>query len=207
MTVDSATRAAAQTALFVAVDELTKPSTFEGLAGPCLLDQLAEALESSSSRGGASRSRQSAPVALDVVILLAQIDRALYKGLSGTKTVPGARPALMRSWAARSGHWRANSPAYLLYAAGLAAEWLTRAKAILAAHPPTREPYGAACPHCSKVVVYVPLPEGDQRVQRSALYLDTEKVAVICRACGDIWDTDHLDFLATLLAAPPLTTA
>jgi hypothetical protein len=201
--IDSAARIAAQNALHDAVDELTFPAS---LASPCLLDQLDDALCSSSSRGGASSNRQSAPLALDVVILLSEIDRALYRGIAGrVKTLPHARATLMRRWAAQSGTWRANNPAYLVYAAGLAEQWVVRANAILAPHPPTREPYGQACPHCGTTTVFIVAPEGDQRVQRSALYLDTERVAVLCRACGDSWDTNHLDFLATLLAAPSLT--
>jgi hypothetical protein len=203
--VDSAELATVQAALLAAVAELVQPTRFEALSGPCLLDQLAEALEPSSSHGGAGRNRQSAPLALDVVILLAEIDRELYRGLVGTKTTPRARPALMRAWAARSGHWRATDPDYLLYAASSAARWLTRTSEILSVHPATREPYGAPCPHCHTTVVFVASPEGDQRVQRSALYLDTERVAVACRACGDDWPTDHLEFLATLLADQVLT--
>lgn len=202
--IDSAAKARAQKELQAAVDALTLPvnqiiEDHPPMELPCLLDQLTEAIESSSGRGGAARSRQSAPLALDVVILLAGIDRALYKGLSGTKTVVGSRPALMRTWAAQSGNWRANAPAYLVYAAGLAAQWLVRAKAILSGYSPTREPHGASCPHCGATTVFVPLPEGDVRVQRSALYLDTEQVAVICRACGDTWETGHLNFLAAVL--------
>lgn len=203
--IDSAAKAAAQKELRAAVDALTLPvdqivEDHPLVKLPCLLDQLAEATESSSSRGGAARSRQSAPLALDVVILLAQIDRVLYKGLPGTvKTTPRTRPALVRSWAAQSGNWRANAPVYLVYAAGIASQWLMTTKAILSPHPATREPYGAACPHCGATTVFVALPEGDTRVQRSALYLDTSRVAVICRACGDSWDTDHLNFLSAVL--------
>jgi hypothetical protein len=207
--IDSAARSAAQKQLHAAVDALTLPID-QALPDPdpwqtprvklpCLLDQLADATQSSSSRGGASRNRHSAPLALDVVILLAEIDRALYRGLAGTKTTPRGRPALMRAWAARSGHWRANGPAYLVYAASLATQWLDKTRAILAAHPATREPYGAPCPHCHATTVFVVSPEGDQRVQRSALYLDTEQVSVTCRACGDGWPTNHLNFLAAVL--------
>lgn len=224
----------AQTALQTAVTTLLRPSSVhidrdkgptETLRLPSLLAQLAEAAESSTSRGGAARVVYRAPASLDVLGLLGEIDRETLWGLraSGDRRAwlsTGLGPQL-RAWAALAPGWRAGTPMalrhsgraryaqnYLLDAAGRVQRWVTRTEQILSPETATFEAHARPCPRCGNRTAFVWSDELGERVQRSALFFDKPTTTVRCRAanCGSVWGADLFGFLGALLAETPHET-
>ncbi|MGH8571344.1 MAG: DUF7341 domain-containing protein, partial [Gammaproteobacteria bacterium] len=106
---------------------------------PSLLDQLEEAMESSSGRSGsAARSRQTVPVSLDVVMLLKSIDAQVLIGLRRvgySGRFDGDRAPLVRQWAASF----VRKPRWIYAAIADARRWVTRAEHILTPDSQLRE--------------------------------------------------------------------
>lgn len=145
---------------------------------PPMVEQLADAVENSRDRN-AGAGRSGSLLNLAALALLADIDAT-------TATIPGDRCRRLRAWAARSGHWRATDPAYLLDTAVKAQRWLTDAGAIL--DPELRWTHPGRCPECGTAVVHLPSPDGDATVRHPALELHRGELRVTCRACPARWE-------------------
>lgn len=169
---------------------------------PPLLDQLVEATESSSSRGGAARSRQTAPASLDVLGLLCTIDRWVAEGLRSVGyrgRLDSGRSVLVRTWASHAAQWRAVDRDYLYASVGEVRRWVTRAENILTPDPQTIETKAQPCPRCGERTAMVHSDELGERVQRPSLYLDKGLMTVFCRCCSMKWPPSMLDFLSRVL--------
>jgi uncharacterized protein with PIN domain len=173
-----------------------------GIELPSLLDQLVEAVESSSSRGGAARSRQSAPASLDVLGLLDSIDRWVASGLryAGYRgRLDHGRLMLVKQWASHAGRWRTTDQSYLYASVGEARRWVTRAENILTPDPQTIETRARPCPHCGKRTAMVHSEDLGEQVQRPSLYLDKLKMVVFCRCCHTQWPSQLWGLLRQML--------
>lgn len=206
---------ATQLVLESAVDQMTRPQRLTldhapklRIAQPALIDQLAEAKESSTSRGGAvTSSPYTAPVALDVLDLLTEIGHVTLLALrSAGDRRSWSDDALgdqLRAWAAQAGRWRATDQGYLAYAAHAAQRWVTRAREILTPEPPTFEVQPQPCPTCGEKTVFVWSAEHRERVQRAALFFDKDRTSVRCRVdwCGAEWGPSDFEALHRALDA------
>jgi hypothetical protein len=179
-----------------------------GIELPSLLDQLVEATESSSSRGGAARSRQTAPASLDVLGLLDSIDRWVasglrYDGYRGRFDL--GRAALLMRWASCAGRWRATDPRYLQASVIEARRWVIRAENILTPDPQTIETRAQPCPRCGKRTAMVRNDDLGEDVQRPSLYLDKAQMVVFCRCCHTQWPSSLWGLLRQMLEDRPAT--
>lgn len=167
-----------------------------------LLDQLEDAVESSSSRGGKAASVYKSPAHLDVVALLTDIDRKLAVGLrgvgySGRLDLPRAEK--IKIWASHAGEWRAVRRDYLHESIFDVRRWVTRGENILMPDPQVIETRAQPCPHCKGRTAMVWNEDLGESVQRPSLYLDMTTLIVHCRCCGGQWSQQMHAFLALLL--------
>ena len=120
---------------------------------PSLLDQLQEASEPSSGVTGTG-SVHRVPAHLDVLSLLADIDKTLALGLRsvGYRSRLDLHPRgdLIRMWASHAGEWRAVHPEYLYDSIGVVRRWVTRANNILMPDPQQIETRAQPCPSCDE---------------------------------------------------------
>lgn len=184
-------------------DPLFDPSGHES---PSLLEQLVEAAESTSNRGGVARSKQTAPASLDVLGLLTSIDRWVATGLRSVGyrgRLDLERSVLVRTWASHAGQWRATNRDYLYASVGEARRWVARAENILTPDPQTIEPRAQPCPSCGKRTAMVHSDDFGEKVQRPSLYLDKAQMIVFCRCCDTRWTQQMWGWLRRVLDDRP----
>lgn len=169
---------------------------------PSLLDQLRDAVESSSSTGGAaSAGAHRSPIGLAAAELLGEIRDA-------ARTVPSPRDdqqrpvtdlaALLRHWASHAGHWRTTDPDRLVHSAQAAERWVATGRAVL--NPPRRLTAVGACLVCGRATAHV-RDDAGEIVRRPALELDptTGTARCIAPGCGAYWPAEKVPFLAAAL--------
>jgi hypothetical protein len=151
---------------------------------PPLLDQILDAVQSSSSTGGpAGAGAHRSPIGLDAADLLADIRAAL-----------GARPgddlhARLRAWA----------PSDLDAAADRAERWVADGRALL--NPRRTLEAKAPCPVCGNRHVWQLDPATGERVRRAALQIDyaTGSARCIAPSCTGYWPRERIDLLVAVL--------
>lgn len=165
---------------------------------PSLLDQLEDAVESSSSRGGKASSIYKSPAHLDVVALLTDIDRYVLRGLRRSRHHPwlNGRAELLRAWSSHARRWSEDD---LRESVGQVRRWVTRAENILTPDPQTIETQAQPCPQCKRRTAMVWSDEIGEHLQRPSLYLDMAILTVVCRCCGECWPSPMFGFLSRLL--------
>ncbi|MER7076618.1 hypothetical protein SAMN02982929_05321 [Saccharopolyspora kobensis] len=175
-------------------------STTAHRAAP-LLDQLAAARQHGATRSGTRRGPATAPVALEVVDLLARIEvesSAWCRYL--TEQVP---PADLRQRV----HTIARAAGALTELDDLVpihrflSDWVRSILAVL--DPPRRLHLAAACPVCEVRTVYRTDPTTGEAVLQPALWVDGT-TGCTCLSCGHQWPTTHLEHLAAVLGCEPL---
>lgn len=191
-----------------AVDQLTQPLTVrvdrdggqvEAGRVPCLLDQLADAVqlggEATGGRGFGSRP----PAALNALEAIAEITAHLRPALArlGIPETGGRLAGHVLSWAAFAGQWQHEAPGYLAYAAGLAERWVALARSVV--EPSPAMAIRMPCPACGVAVVLVHTDSDPDPVRRPALSVHTGRDAVTCLACESCWGYDMWGQLAALL--------
>lgn len=160
---------------------------------PSLLDQLRDAVQSSSSTGGAaSAGAHRSPIGLAPAELLAHIEREV----GHRYTCPLA--ADVRAWAAAVVRYAAEAPDQLARAAHLAEQWVATGRAIL--NPQRRLVAKGACPQCGRTTVHQPDDTGEV-VRRPALELHfgDGRAGARCLACNEHWPAGMLQHLARVL--------
>jgi hypothetical protein len=167
-----------------------------------LLTQLAEAVEPSGGHGGAVANIYRSPAALEVLALLAEIDRVTTHGLRASghrERIPVERSDRLWLWSIRAHTWRSTSPRYLAKATRAAVSWRDRATAIITPDQQIVETRAQPCPSCGKRTAFVWSPELAERVQRPSLYLDKDAMTVYCRCCSAQWGQDLWGLLRRVL--------
>lgn len=149
---------------------------------PCLLDQLADAVESSSSRGGpAGAGAHRSPLGLEAAELLGEIRRTVgHRGDTGLV-------AAVRAWA--------ESPSA---DADAAQRWASRAAEIVS--PSRSFEIRGACPLCGRRRVWV-ADETGTRVLRAAIQVSyaTRSARCIGPGCSGSWSEHYLSHLASVV--------
>lgn len=150
---------------------------------PSLLDQLQQAVESSTSTGGPTGAgAHRSPIGLEAAELLGHITRTT------THRGRGALADSIRTWAA-SPH---ADPDH-------AEHWVTRAREIV---NPTRSfEIRGRCPVCRRRRVWVTDPTTGLRVRRAALQVSyaTRSAHCIAEGCTGRWSDGYLDHLAAVV--------
>lgn len=207
-----------QLQLETAVDQLTHPehATIETDTGTRtvplspLLRQLADAVTSSTSRGGAPTSRYTIPIGAEAVELLIAIDHETRRGLLAAGHAPrlaqldvDPRPAAkleqVRAWAALAGHWHATAPTYLATAASHASRWVREARQILNPDPARwRRVRDTPCPACGAKRVRRRNDQGELELV-PVLVVDAEHGDTHCLACRAHWPQEHWELLAQVI--------
>lgn len=157
---------------------------------PSLLDQVRDAVQSSSGGGGSgSVGPNRSPIGLGAAELLHAIARA-------TAAPRGSYlPAWVQAWA--------TTPDDVDAAADSAEQWIEQAQAILT--PPKRWTHPGACPACGKTTAYV-ADESGQQVRRPALELNRADATARCLRCGASWKGEgQLRSLARVLEDESVT--
>lgn len=150
---------------------------------PSLLDRLLDAVQSSSSTGGAaSAGATRSPIGLAAAELLADIGRVV-----SCREIHKHRGLCIRLWAA---DLDAQDP-------DVAEQWVTTGRAII--EPARMSEARAACPNCG--TRHVTVIEDGERVRKAAISINLTEGYAQClnRACGTRWDRDHFDLLAAVL--------
>ena len=161
-------------------------------AVPSLLDQLRDAVQSSSSTGGAaSAGAHRSPIGLAAAELLAHIEREVGRGPIRQR---------VRLWAEQVRTWADEQPEVLAHAAQLAEQWVATGRGIL--NPQRRLVAKGACPQCGRTTVHQPDDTGEV-VRRPALELHvgsgTASARCIAPGCGAHWPAGMLQHLARVL--------
>lgn len=143
---------------------------------PSLLDQVREAVESSSGGGTSSAGPNRSPIGLGAAELLHTIER--YTAAPRDIYLP----AHVQAWAAARGGVPGVDD--VTPAAQHAEQWVEQARAILT--PPKRWTHPGACPACGKTTAYV-ADETGQQVRRPALELNRADASARCLRCGATW--------------------
>lgn len=157
---------------------------------PSLLDQVVEAIESSSGSGhrtaaGAHRS----PIGLAAAALVGDVERVVGHG-------PRRRLcAAVWAWV-RAG----LGPDTVDGTTAQLAAWVARAHAVV--DPPRPVELAAACPQCRARTVRTPDDAGEA-VRRPALEIDRVSGMVTCARCRAQWGPELWEFLARVLADDP----
>jgi hypothetical protein len=193
-------------ALYGAVGDLvnTRVDADTGYAVSCLIAQLEEAAEPSGGTGSGVANVYKSPAALEVLALLAEIDRVTTSGLraSGYRArLPALRTDRLHLWQGYAGTWRTLDRDYLAYAIRCAVRWREQAQAILMPDPQVIETRAQPCPSCGKRTAMVWHPDLGERVQRPSLYLDKATLTVYCRCCDAQWGTALWGILRAVLDA------
>lgn len=159
---------------------------------PPLLDQLRDAVESTSGGGGAAAGPHRSPIGLAAAELLAHIERT-------TRCPRGADLAAhLRLWVQDAGHWQTDDLDRLVVTASLAASWAVDAHNLL--NPSRRLTAVGSCPECGRSTAHVRDDTGEV-VRRPALELDPEVGSARCIApgCGATWPPERIQLLAAVL--------
>ncbi|MCP3800341.1 hypothetical protein NLX83_13840 [Allokutzneria sp. A3M-2-11 16] len=201
-------------ALGVAVDQLTQPvtarlvrdnGTITAAVGPCLLDQLAEAVIPGMENTGGHATGSAPPASLNALSLLAEIETELKLALAAL--AEQAAPTLLRQvrqWAGWAEEWRLQDADYLAYAADRAMKWVEQARAVL--DPPRRYPLRLACPNCQTRFVQAWSDEEADFVRRDAVAIDPDKSLVTCAGCASSWSLDTAALMFNTLDQQGLET-
>lgn len=168
---------------------------------PSLLNQLRDAVQSSSSTGGAaSAGAHRSPIGLAAAELLGDMERTVraVRPDPGQAAPTDPLAASLRRWAGLAGHWRTDDPARLVEAARAAEGWVTTGRAILT--PARRLTATGACPVCGRSTAHVRDDAGEV-VRRPALELDlaTGSARCIVPGCTGYWPPDRIQLLAAVL--------
>lgn len=163
-------------------------------AVPSLLDQVVDAIESSSGTGGRTRSyARRSPIGLAAAALIGDIEAMVGHG-------PRAQLA-RRCWG-----WAVRHSADPRTAATLA-DWVGRARQVV--EPSRPVDLAAPCPACGESVAWLPDDTG-QVVRRAALQVDRATGWARCTArprglpCGATWSPGALTLLADVLESERL---
>jgi hypothetical protein len=158
---------------------------------PSLLDQVIDAIESSSGTGGRTRSHaHRSPIGLAAAQLVGDIEAVVGHG---------PREQLAR----RAWGWAVRHSATPRARAHLG-DWLSRARQVV--EPARPVDLAAPCPACGESVSWAADDTG-QVVRRAALQIDRTTGTARCtarphgRPCGATWSSGALTFLANLLEA------
>lgn len=160
---------------------------------PSLLDQVVDAIESSSGTGGRTRSHaHRSPIGLAAAALIGDIEATV-----GQVVGHGPRALLARRcWAWVTATREAPGTAATL------ADWVARARQVV--EPSRPVDLAAPCPACGESVSWLPDDSG-QVVRRAALQVDRGTGWARCtarpggRPCGATWSPGVLVHLATVL--------
>lgn len=165
------------------------------LTEPPLLDRLIEAKEPSNGPGRPGGNIYKTPVALDVLVLLHDIDAAVGSGPDY------ARESRITRW----GNYRlaryGDEDSELVDGATLATNWLSRARQIVYPEQQTLEPRPVPCPRCDQRTAMIWNEQYREHIQKSSLYLDLAVNVVFCRCCGAAWKQDVWPLLQRMLRA------
>lgn len=151
---------------------------------PPLLEQLLDAVHSSTSTGGpAGAGAHRSPIGLDAAELLARIRH--HTGIPATHHLTELR----RWWA----------PTDLAEAADLAETWVADARALL--NPRRTLEAKAPCPVCGNRHAWVLDTATGERVRRAAIQIDYATGAARCIApsCTGYWPRERIDLLVAVL--------
>lgn len=207
--------AAARLAWEVAVDQLVQPGLYvihrqddgqEVAEVLPLLDQVQEAVTPGSKiPGGAGKLGSRPPASLGALELLAEIRREVRRACHDHGHAHRQRDGgpvdlreLVRAWGTHAEDWQHSAADYVLWAAGLANEWVRTARLLLDPVPkyPLR---GRACPACGVATVQVWSDDEGDWVRRPALSIDAAHVEAVCANCGQSWGLDVWAQLAATL--------
>lgn len=150
---------------------------------PSLLDQLAEAVESSTGTGHGSKGVHRAPIGLAAAELLGEITRAVgYRDQPGRTLVD-----TVRAWAETP----SADP-------DIAESWASRARETVT--PNRTFELAGACPICRTRYVWT-LDDTGRRVRRAAIQVNYASRSARCAApnCTASWGPDYLEHLARVL--------
>lgn len=146
---------------------------------PSLLDQVLDAVESSTSTGGApSVGASRSPIGLAASALIHEIERTV----GWQRDQPLAD--VVRAWAYSE-------------AVDLIEQWAVTARGIV--EPSRTAEARAACPVCGNRWVWA--IEDGERVRRAAISINLSAGIAVClvQACGTTWDRAHFPLLAAAL--------
>lgn len=157
---------------------------------PPLLEQLHDAVHSSTSTGGgpAKAAAHRSPIGLDAAALLADVQRTTGAG----NTTPAVLIRAVREWA---GQLTADDPEPLVTAAEKAQRWADTGYELL--NPSRRLDLVNACPACGKR--RADTEKDGEIVQRAALELNLTTKTVRCLCCRELWREHQLDLLRRVL--------
>ncbi len=163
------------------------------LDGRCVLegslyDRLRGAMDGSAPMARRSVSKSRPPLRLDVLTLVAEVDRVT----AGWGIGQGATPERLRELASRQ--WTPDDADKLDAQAALIEKWSETAAELLgdaAVQVPLRLP----CPACGQLWAY--RRSGEERVRRFALL--ASEAGASCESCGCSWPVEKFDWLARLL--------
>lgn len=159
---------------------------------PSLLEQLRDAVQSTSGGGGASAGPHRSPIGLAAAELLTHIQR--------TTRAPADvdLAAHLHGWARDAGHWQTDDPDRLLVNATLAQQWAASAHNLL--NPQRPLTLAEPCPECGRAIAHVRDDTGEI-VRRAALELDRDTGTARCTAagCGATWPPERIQLLAAVL--------
>lgn len=163
---------------------------------PALVEQLEQAIESSSGAASKFSPRSKPPLYLDAVVMRQDIDEHLR--LFKDRTTRAGR---MRAWSAAAGDLKATDPDGLIYCAEKAAHWVSGIRGLLDPKPRFRM-RGQACPECGTVrVLDNHDTDNDEQTWRPALEIDTDRGVCRCVAhgCRAEWAPEFWPHLAAVL--------
>lgn len=181
-----------------------KPRYTETKAGTVWLDPLYDQLHDAlpgekQQRSGVPRSQ--APLWVDAVDLLHEIDRAVAEWEPNWPAIPGnltgrdaQPPTVLRLQAINARKWRPQDASEVTTIANRITAWAERITTLLAdTHVKT---LSAPCPACGKTTVYRK-DSGGELVRQPALQITT--IGCQCQACKTSWSPDLYMHLARVL--------
>lgn len=163
------------------------------LNGRCVMQasryaRLRQSMTAKSAGAGRAVPSSCAPLRVDVLTLLAEVDRVTAGwGVAQTDT-----PGRLRELAAR--RWTPEDADKLDAQADLLEKWAATAEELLG-DAPAQVPLRLPCPSCGELWAY--RRTGGEHVRRFALL--ASEAGASCDACGAIWPVSQFQFLAKLL--------
>ena len=167
------------------------------LDGRCVMQagryhRLRQSLTAKSSGAGRAVQSSCAPLRVDVLTWLAEVDRVT----AGWGARQADTPVRLREMASRQ--WAPEDADRLDALAEMLEKWTVTATELLG-DAPAQVPLRLRCPACGELWAY--RSAGGERVRRFALV--ASEAGASCGACGAVWPVEKFDWLAKLLNSTP----